>query len=73
MVGQNTWDERPTLAAPGWDVLKTTWDVFFWYLPLKRSNLAALWDVLKTTRDQGHLCSSAAEMSKKILTDHIKL
>ena len=29
MVGQNTWDERPTLAAPGWDVLKTTWDVFF--------------------------------------------
>ena len=26
---QNTWDKRPTLAAPGWDDFKTAWFIIW--------------------------------------------
>ena len=35
---QNTWDQRPTLAAPGWDILKTALDVYFLVVATKTSH-----------------------------------
>ena len=34
----NTWDELPTLAVPGWDVLGTTWDVYIFVITTKTSH-----------------------------------